>query len=390
MKILMTVLASTPLAATDQETEHYDLHVEWLDAPQVGRILEQFYAQATAFFGKAPKKRLRVEVYATRERWVAALRADGQTVPTDSGGLYSPETRKAYLYLQPSEYSTRHLLLHEAAHQFHYLASTGNRSPADPWYTEGLAEYFAMHSWDGKTLKTGVVPAITLEDRPEAALRNFEAAGKNLAGLVTGTLAADRPEAWALVRWLVLSQPERFRELRRALDLGQKSKQAWSRVFGAVTPHQVQQFRESLVKEQQPWKVVWIHWEPRGDQLEGRSETNALAVLKSPASRLEVEITCTSETVAGVVFGFQSKDEFLLFQLIGKNRVRVMKRSRGKWEQVLYRDKPAGGSADVLLVIRDSGGSNRLLANGVEIATFEQVGDLGLNVDAGRALFRVR
>ena len=34
--------------------------------------------------------------------------------------------------------------------------ATGNRSPKATWYTEGLAEYFGMHNWDGKTL-TGVV-----------------------------------------------------------------------------------------------------------------------------------------------------------------------------------------------------------------------------------------
>ena len=34
--------------------------------------------------------------------------------PVSGGGYYSEERRKAYVYIQPSEYYTRQLVLHEA------------------------------------------------------------------------------------------------------------------------------------------------------------------------------------------------------------------------------------------------------------------------------------
>ena len=53
-----------------------------------------------------------------------------------------------WVYPQPGEYYTRHLLIHEGTHGFmrHFLKGTGA-----PWYTEGMAELLALHKWqDGK------------------------------------------------------------------------------------------------------------------------------------------------------------------------------------------------------------------------------------------------
>lgn len=56
---------------------------------------------------------------------------------------------------QPSEYYTRHLLIHEGAHAFAFHVF-GGAGPA--WFMEGTAEYLATHSWDGTQIKVGVVP----------------------------------------------------------------------------------------------------------------------------------------------------------------------------------------------------------------------------------------
>jgi hypothetical protein len=49
-----------------------------------------------------------------------------------------------WVYLQPGGYYTRHLFLHEGTHAFmqHFLGGVGG-----PWYTEGMAELLALHSW---------------------------------------------------------------------------------------------------------------------------------------------------------------------------------------------------------------------------------------------------
>lgn len=357
-------------------TEHYDLKAEGVDAEDAGRMLEAFHAQATKFFGKAPKERLRIEIYGTRENWAAALEAERQPVPEGAGGYYSPATKKAYLYVQPTEYSTRHLILHEAAHQFHYLAMTANRNPADAWYTEGIAEYFAMHNWDGRELATGVVPAVTLEDRPHAALQNLG----NVEGIVAGSAKADRPESWAIVHYLVNREPKRCRELFARLDRGERSKDAWPRTIGKVPSKEI---REWIGRNPQPWRIVWIAWQERGGRIEGRSDTNGIALLKRTPERFEVEIEGTAK--GGLVFGFRSAEEFHLFQVDGSS-VRVVRRTGGAWQTVLTRDKPPAEGLD-RLALETRG---RLLANGVEVALLDVSGEVGLNVDGGRLLFRLR
>src|SRR4051812_6906807 len=149
--LLPLLLAAPALAAApagrgkEVRTEHYDLYADGVDADDVGRMLEQFHGQMSAAFGRAPEGRLRVELYADKAGFDRALKADDQG-SVDAGGDYARETKKAYLYVQPSEYYPRQLILHECTHQFHFLAATHNKAPKAEWYIEGLAEYYGMHT----------------------------------------------------------------------------------------------------------------------------------------------------------------------------------------------------------------------------------------------------
>ncbi len=53
-----------------------------------------------------------------------------------------------WLYSQPGEYYTRHLLLHEGTHAFMeaFLGGVGS-----PWYAEGMAEKMGLHHWYQET-----------------------------------------------------------------------------------------------------------------------------------------------------------------------------------------------------------------------------------------------
>jgi len=55
-----------------------------------------------------------------------------------------------WVYLQKDEYYTRHLILHEGTHAFMqwFLGSSGT-----PWYSEGMAEWVALHHWDGQSVE---------------------------------------------------------------------------------------------------------------------------------------------------------------------------------------------------------------------------------------------
>lgn len=68
-----------------------------------------------------------------------------------------------WLYPQPGNYYTRHLLLHEGTHLF-MNRFLGNFGP--PWYSEGMAEWLGLHRWDAqaRSLQLGY----RVQDRREA------------------------------------------------------------------------------------------------------------------------------------------------------------------------------------------------------------------------------
>ncbi len=378
MRVLAAILlAVAPCIAGELATAHYDLLAEGVDAADTGRLIEALHTRLTEYFHAAPEGRLRLEVHPSKERFRAAMLADRET-PPEAGGYYSPRTRKAYLWVQPSEYFTRQLVLHEATHQFHYLVATGNRSPGAVWYTEGLAEYFGMHDWDGETLKTGVVPPVSLEDYPARALEQFEGAKDDLAGVVAGRVPVDRPLAWALVHFLVNTRREEFRRVSAELDA--------QRGAPALGGEAAKELRAWIEGHQQPWRILWVGWQGRGEAIEGASPTNALAVLKEAPDRLEAEIEGT-HVWAGVAFGVRSVDDFWLVQAGVDGRARVVRRTGGRWRVEKTTRGEATGPRNV--AVARSGDRVEAFVDGVSLGTFDAPGDVGLNVDAGRARFKV-
>ena len=55
-----------------------------------------------------------------------------------------------WLYLQPGDYYTRHLLLHEGTHAMMEWFLNGS---GPPWYSEGMAELVGVHQWKDETIK---------------------------------------------------------------------------------------------------------------------------------------------------------------------------------------------------------------------------------------------
>jgi hypothetical protein len=373
--------------ATEVRTAHYDLHVEGLDAQDVGAMLEELHAQLRKYFAAAPEGRLSVAVYSTRDRWAEALQADRQFVPPKAGGYYAPSTRKAYLWLQPSAYFTRQVILHEATHQFHWLVATGNLAPSADWYTEGLAEYFGMHNWDGKILQTGVIPAITLEDYPSAAMRNFVAAGSDLERMLPH---ADRPEAWALVHFLLNRHGEKFREMAAKLDQRQDAHEAWKQTFGSDASKLSGEYGQWIKEHTQPWQVVWVPWQQRGDAIVSDCEASALTVLKETPKTLAVEMEqLTPGGFAGLVFAYHATKDFHLLQVLPGRKVRVIRRQEDAWVPVSVKEYPSAQGGDVLSLEQDDK-STTLWANGAKIATIPSTGRVGLSVEGCRACFRVK
>ena len=69
---------------------------------------------------------------------------------------------RLWVYDQPNDYYRRHLLLHEGTHAFMYGLFGAN---GPPWYSEGMAELLATHTWKDGRLTLDYFPA-TADDVP--------------------------------------------------------------------------------------------------------------------------------------------------------------------------------------------------------------------------------
>jgi hypothetical protein len=378
--------AETP-ASPDVTTAHYDVHAEGMDAQEAGAILEELYKQLTKYFGGSPKGRLVVNVSASKEGFEEALKKDKQG-HLESGGYYSPETKKAYLFVQPSAYYTRQLLIHEATHQFHFLVATGNKPPAAAWYAEGLVEYFGMHNWDGKELKTGVVPAVSLEDYPAQALKQLGELKDDITGVATGRTGCDRPLSWALVHYLANRQAANWRSLAALLDEGRKPDKAWEKVFGKTGAEFAKDFRAWLEGHQQPLREIFVTWQERGDAVEGSAGPMGVAVYRSAPDSIAVEVEPVSGTLcAGLAFNFTANDDYCVFRAEGQ-KAHAMHFLKGTWGELGSAD--LDGAAKPVLEFKRDGGDAVLSACGHEVYRGPAAGEVGLCVEGCCARFRVK
>ncbi len=332
------------------ETKHYRLHYEGRRsaAAEAGRVLEAAWTGFEAWFGAAPKlakeERLTVRFYADGKGWAAGIRADGTRPPLGAGGYYWPGTKTAYLFRQPTAYFTRTLLIHEAAHQFHFLTRTRNRSPSAGWYTEGLAEFLSWHRWDGKALTLGVLPGVSLKDYAAKALVEVQAKAFDLGAIVSGGAPASRPVGWALFRFLATGADgkpvPRFDDFRAKMDRGGKARPLFQKYFGR--PDRLQpKFRAWLEAHQTPWAPVFNEWEQIGPaQFRGYAGVVTACRLKVAVKRLRarLEAPTARRWRAGLLLHWTSNDDYTVALLTSGGSIRVDRRRGGRWE-VLARDR---------------------------------------------------
>ncbi len=391
-----------PAPAAPVLTAHYELVTAAPpdQAREWGRVLEAAWPLFEAHFGRAPDlrpgERLKVVVARDATDWAAAIRQGGGIPPggaSGAGGYYDPVSRGAYLYPQPTVWYTRALLLHEAAHQFHFLAATSNRSPPAGWYVEGLAEHLSHHTWDGSTLRLGVVPLLSLEDRPARALEALGAPGFRLDPIVSGA-AAPRPESLHLVRYLLQGEggrhAARFRSLAGKLDRGGSSAALFARAFGPEAPF-LEAWSGWLRTVQQPWVGVHLEWEARGERvLRGRSAVVGTCRVRGPARRVQ---TLWSPPAgpwrAGALLQHAGVDDFTV-GLVDGATVRVHRRRAGRWEALPASLPPAPAPGEPWRLTAERRGTQvALTVNGVRVGAYDLPGDaLGLAVDGCEIDFR--
>jgi hypothetical protein len=378
-------------AAEVHRTEHYELHVEGdLDAVDLGNLLEQLHATLTAYFGEAPGDRLRIEMLRDETRFKQAL-ADAGEPDQDGGGYYSPAAKTAWLFIQPSEYFTRHLLLHEATHQFHYLLATGNDAPSAEWYREGLADYMGLHTWDGKQLHVGCVPLVSLEDFPAQAAEEFIAAEWALPEIVAGKKEIGRGAGWMLVHFLINRDYGTFGNLAARLDRREDPQQAFAETFGEFNGEMIDDLKQWVTERQQPFEDIWVEWQPWGDNIEGHSESIALCLVKRVPRRFEAEIQhVVGELKSGIAFGYQSPENLYVLQIRSDRHVHLLQREAGIWHRLSKTPLAHSTGYPTLRIDQLDQQRVALYANNKEVQRLSASGRVGLTVDGCRARFRVK
>ncbi len=275
------------------ETPHYALlaEVDQARASDLASLLEASWGAMEAYFGAAPllgdDERLAVELYASFDSWVAGMEADGVNPPGGiAGGYYEPANRTAYLYLQPTRYFTQQLLLHEAAHQFHYLARLSTNVPP-AWYIEGVAEHVSRHDWDQGCAQIGVLPLLTQEDGPATALADIYDNGIDLAAIVGGTAPASYPMAWSIVRYFELNHTAAFQSFQDAIELsGDSASSAFNAALGSPAGFETD-LATWLSGYQEPMSPVFIEWTHLGPSAvrgEAGGVLSIARVKKAPAT----------------------------------------------------------------------------------------------------------
>lgn len=261
-------LSADPDGGTLVETPHYRLHVRGVgedEADRLGQLAETAWDGWQAYFPTpfdlASDDPFEVYVEATYNDFSNRLLSDGLN-PDDAsgaGGYYHSATRSAYIYVQPTVWYTRVLLLHELAHQAH-RQSRGNVE-VQGWYGEGLAEFISRHDWDGECLRLGVVPHLSLEDPAEQAATSL--GDIDLTSWFEDGAWSGRPLGMELLR-LGDTEPDLsdgWRTLRGILDSeGSVNAQTVEEELGLSMADLEDRFVQFVPDDQEPMVPVYLEW----------------------------------------------------------------------------------------------------------------------------------
>lgn len=135
------------------ESRHLRLYTDHLENKSIVTLPAVFdlaVQQWCAFFQTDPSKstawKVDAFVMVSEEKFRKAKLLPKLNIP--AGGVQ--QGNQIWVRVKPGDYYTRHLLLHEGTHAFCWFH---HNSLGPPFLSEGLAEYLALHRWDGKKLE---------------------------------------------------------------------------------------------------------------------------------------------------------------------------------------------------------------------------------------------
>ncbi|HXI50721.1 MAG TPA: hypothetical protein VNH84_04435 [Candidatus Saccharimonadales bacterium] len=393
----MSANAADPAIGADLGTGHFLLYVEVLDAEETGRFLEATYAEMKRFFADVePDRKLQVKIYATKERYQLEMDRLRRVFSVkrkarDTHGLYLRETACAYLYLQPEEYETRKLLVHEVAHEYHDAIRPWSKVPSLAFCDEGIAEYFSLHDWDGQRLRLGIVPPIAKLDYAKAALRQLQNNVRfDLESVVAGDTEVDYPLAWGLVSFLVDQHRPKFDTWRQGINNDVDPRVVWQKQFGPVTPELLKSFEAWLQSRVCRWEVISGEWSPAGDGVEGiaREDEFAMAILDQPSAKLAITFDPSrSNTICGAVFGFRGARNYHVLQHCPDGHWDLMHFEGTYFPKEQRRSFPARSGAVSSISVEPGERVTTLTFDELTVGVTNVAGYVGLWVKEGRMRF---
>jgi hypothetical protein len=328
------------------ETAHYRLEAETTpeQAATFGRVLEAAYAAMEAHFGKAPNlrpgERMHIRFFDTRAAWAAGMQADGIGSPSGAGGYYAPHKKTAYVWRQPTRYFTRVLLVHEATHQFHYLACTKNTQPSSAFYREGVAEYLSWHTWDGEEIVLGAKPRVTLKNLAAVALKTVEGDDFDLAKVIDDDEWPGRAITWTLFRYLATGndgKPLRgYETFCRKMDRGGVLGPVFKRAFR--NPRKLEaKYVAWLRSEQQPWLQVFNEWEDRGGgRFRGHARVVSACRVNGDTEQVSADLVvpAKAEWCGGLLLHYTDAKDYTVALLRPDGSYRVDRRVGNRWSRL--------------------------------------------------------
>ena len=362
MRHFLLVAEPTPQPATmslsdwDVALTQYIAQLDTRLAPLFG---ERTLSQMQTTLGQKPILLICADKSSYHQKLVEYGIASSGGAMAGSGGFYHPESNVIFVWRQPTDYYARHVVLHEVAH-WYCLQLLGERYGKMPlWLCEGLADFAASHTWDGKTLHAMQMPRVSLENYPARLdallkrllpdddadsilpenitrlfeqLRNDPDADKNM--LVYDEYAL----AWGLVAFLIDKHSDEMKRLCEQLAQHDMA-QSWPLAFDESQNCNWRCFADWVSENQLPWHWVWNHWEDDGQQLIGVSDSVALIVQNPACRNLQTSVLCCKVspllegTVVGLAFRYESSDDFEMIQF------RVTDGNNTTWRHIRFAQK---------------------------------------------------
>jgi hypothetical protein len=230
---------------------------------ELARVLEQavraWRADAGVEYDAVKSITLEVDILKNAKSFLDMMKADIETYSEDmyaSQGFFDGKAcRLSYFH---DDQRTRHIALHEARHQFDLLVH-GKLWQMPAWYKEGSAEYWAIHTWDGKTLQMGVLNAENNYNlyfcgkllKKRKVLGAEDTLDQDWWGVIDPEFYQN---SWAFVYYLRTEQAEAFKKFEAEMFEGKLDSQAKQlEAFKRLVSNDLKAWDKAYLKQLETW-----------------------------------------------------------------------------------------------------------------------------------------